>query len=114
MYCYIKISKRYLLLFWITLIALSFLTFEAQSIEPAFDVTLSDGSKIWLHGKSKGSIVTFAGMVAKAGLYSSSDGKIAFTVGEDGRLTAPVTFASNTTQQSDDKDFEDDDEEDFE
>ncbi len=57
----------------------------------AKEVVLPDERSVWLHGTTKGSFVTMGGKAAPAGLYSSKDGKIAFTVDNLGYLTAPVT-----------------------
>lgn len=57
----------------------------------AKEVILTDDRPVWLHGTAKGSFVTIGGKAAAAGLYSSKDGKVAFTVDNLGYLTAPVT-----------------------
>ena len=57
----------------------------------AKEIILPDERTAWLHGTIKGSFVTIGGKAASAGLYSSKDGKIAFTVDNLGYLTAPVT-----------------------
>jgi hypothetical protein len=62
-----------------------------SSVPFAKSVELTDGRVLWLHGQQKGDFVTTNGKAATAGLYSSKDGKIAFTVDDLGYLTAPVT-----------------------
>ncbi len=57
----------------------------------AREIVLPDDRTAWLHGSVKGSFVTIGGKAAPAGLYSSKDGKVAFTIDNLGYLTAPVT-----------------------
>ena len=100
-----------LTLLWLSylLLALFALIFEAEAkVYPTFltqdfykyksvaarEVILTNGITAWLHGSTKGSLVTIAGNKAPEGTYSSKDGEIAFAVDDNGNLSAPVT---NTT-----------------
>lgn len=66
----------------------------------AKEIVLSDGKVLWLHGQTKGSFVTSNGKAASSGLYSSKDGKVAFTVDGLGYLTAAVTDLDERTEHS--------------
>ncbi|MFI5141615.1 MAG: hypothetical protein ACHQII_04610 [Bacteroidia bacterium] len=115
---YFRSKQASLTLLWLgyLLLAVFALIFEVEAkTYPAFtskdfykyqavaarEVILPNGIIAWLHGISKGSLVTISGNKAPEGLYSSQDGTVAFTVDGIGQLTAAITEIIPVVEQFD-------------
>lgn len=103
----IRIKQVSLTLLWLSYVFLAIfaLIFEAEAkTYPVFltqdfykyksvaarEVILLNGTTAWLHGTSKGALVTIDGNKAPEGPYTSKDGELAFAVDNNGSLLAPI------------------------